>query len=56
MNGGAEMDVVTRSFKRLGSTGGARPYVVVLGGVRPCTVLGECGMEGGFIFKMRNCI
>lgn len=55
VNGGAEMDVVTHSFRRLGSTGGARPCVV-LGGVRPCTALGECGMGGVVIFNMRNCV
>lgn len=49
VNGGAEMDVVTHSFKRRGSTGGARPCVV-LGGVRSCTVLGTCRVGGRAYF------
>lgn len=46
MNGGAEMDAVTHSFKRMGSIGGARP----------CTAVAEeeWAVRVGFIFKMGN--
>lgn len=49
VNGGAEMDAVTHSFKRLGSIGGARPCVAAVE---------EWGEEGLFlrweiIFKCR---
>ena len=45
VNGDAEMDVVTHFFKGLGYKGGER-WQVVEGE--------ECGVKGGFIFKMGN--